>query len=136
ACGRLFFQSRTRSHHTPIKTFGPSHAKELSGGTAGKATPAAMSSSHTPTHRCPAYHQKQKYQRNLSHPKYKSQVQLQLTLPPPGRVRPSLLGALSEITKSTNSGTFDHRHSSHAPHFSQRRRLAVAQRTAACTVAE
>ncbi|EKG05901.1 hypothetical protein TCSYLVIO_003018 [Trypanosoma cruzi] len=53
-----FFQSRTRPHHTPVKKFGPSHAKELSGRTAGKATPAAMSSPHTPTHRCPAYHQK------------------------------------------------------------------------------
>ncbi|RNC46231.1 hypothetical protein TcCL_NonESM03908 [Trypanosoma cruzi] len=47
-----------------------------------------MSSTHTPTHRCPAYHQKQKYQRNLSHPNCKSQVRLQLTLQPPGRVRP------------------------------------------------
>ncbi|RNC33425.1 hypothetical protein TcCL_Unassigned03881 [Trypanosoma cruzi] len=47
-----------------------------------------MSSTHTPTHRCPAYHQKQKYQRNMSHPNCKSQVRLQLTLPPPGRVRP------------------------------------------------
>ncbi|RNC39168.1 hypothetical protein TcCL_NonESM11510 [Trypanosoma cruzi] len=37
--------------------------------------------------------------------------------------------------KSTNSEAFDHRHSSHAPHFSQRRRLALAQRTAARTVA-
>ncbi|RNC33006.1 hypothetical protein TcCL_Unassigned04335 [Trypanosoma cruzi] len=60
ACKRLFFQTRTRLHHTPVKTFGPSHAKEWSEGTAGKATPAAMSSPHTPTHRCPAYHQKQR----------------------------------------------------------------------------
>ncbi|RNC39023.1 hypothetical protein TcCL_NonESM11674 [Trypanosoma cruzi] len=54
----FFSQSRTRPHHTPVKTFGPSHAKEWSGRTAGKTTPAAMSSPHTPTHRCPAYHQK------------------------------------------------------------------------------
>ncbi|RNC38382.1 hypothetical protein TcCL_NonESM12373 [Trypanosoma cruzi] len=58
ACRRPFFQTRTRPQHTPVKTFGPSHAKELSGRTAGKTTPAAMSSPHTPTHRCPAYHQK------------------------------------------------------------------------------
>ncbi|ESS61245.1 hypothetical protein TCDM_11171 [Trypanosoma cruzi Dm28c] len=47
-----------------------------------------MSSPHTPTHRCPAYHQKQKYQRNMSHPNCQSQVRLQHTLPTPGRVRP------------------------------------------------
>ncbi|EKG01267.1 hypothetical protein TCSYLVIO_007736 [Trypanosoma cruzi] len=88
ACKRLFSQTRTRLHHTPVKTFGPSHAKDWSGRTAGKTTPAAMSSPHTPTHRCPAYHQKQKYQRNMSHPNCKSQVRLQHTLPPPGRVRP------------------------------------------------
>ncbi|RNC38805.1 hypothetical protein TcCL_NonESM11915 [Trypanosoma cruzi] len=58
ACERLFFQTRTRPHHTPVKTFVPSHAKDWSGRTAGKATPATMSSPHTPTHRCPAYHQK------------------------------------------------------------------------------
>ncbi|RNC38167.1 hypothetical protein TcCL_NonESM12613, partial [Trypanosoma cruzi] len=58
ACERLFFQTRTRPHHTSVRTFVPSHAKELSGRTAGKTTPAAMSSPHTPTHRCPAYHQK------------------------------------------------------------------------------
>ncbi|RNE96499.1 hypothetical protein TcG_12983 [Trypanosoma cruzi] len=85
---RLFFQTRTRPHHTPVKTFGPSHAKDWSERTAGKATPATMSSPHTPTHRCPAYHQKQKYQRNMPHPNNKSQVRLQHTLPPPGRVRP------------------------------------------------